>query len=230
MSKRKGTLVLSPHPPSVYSSPTLSRLHQSTSIFNSFSSNDSHDDIVSTLTWQDTTEIMDELLLHFDGPSDGAIQVERCNQIIEKIKQRQNDIEKSGKALKGTIQDHIDDEENALKSEELVLTNQRKSLTNLQDKIDSLVSDNSSLSIQNQDLERKIAEYEFEASQEIEQIDEVEAARMKEVPSLKHKISLYASITGIRWDFENEDKLKGEIVSILTFLKNSDFYMFHLVV
>ena len=50
------------------------------------------------------------------------------------------------------------------------------------------------------------------ASQQIESIDQVEADRMRQVPRLKQQISLYATTTGIKWDFEEEDLLAGQVV------------------
>jgi hypothetical protein len=50
------------------------------------------------------------------------------------------------------------------------------------------------------------------ASQQIESIDQVEANRMRQVPHLKKQISLYATTTGIKWDFEEEDVLAGQVV------------------
>ena len=59
-----------------------------------------------------------------------------------------------------------------------------------------------------------IATYVDEASQELEQIDEFEEERKLQVPRLKTTISLYASTTGIKWDFEEgTDVLSGQVVS-----------------
>lgn len=47
--------------------------------------------------------------------------------------------------------------------------------------------------------------------QEMEQMDEVEAERMRHVPKLKEQISLMATTTGIKWDYEQEEVLAGHI-------------------
>jgi uncharacterized membrane protein YccC len=50
------------------------------------------------------------------------------------------------------------------------------------------------------------------ASAQIESIDQVEADRMRQVPRLKQQISLYATTTGIKWDFDEENVLAGQVV------------------
>jgi hypothetical protein len=61
-------------------------------------------------------------------------------------------------------------------------------------------------------LQRTIALHQEEASQEIESIDQVEEERKRQVPRLKTQISLFASTTGIKWDFSQEDLLSGSVV------------------
>lgn len=58
-----------------------------------------------------------------------------------------------------------------------------------------------------------IATYVEEASQELDLINEVEEEKKRQVPRLKTTISLYASTTGIKWDFAHTDILSGQVVS-----------------
>lgn len=57
--------------------------------------------------------------------------------------------------------------------------------------------------------------YKQEASQRLQEIDVVEMERMAEVPKIKNQISLYATTTGIKWDYNREHVLAGEVVSSL---------------
>lgn len=59
----------------------------------------------------------------------------------------------------------------------------------------------------------KIAMYQEEASQELEVINDLEEQKKRQVPRLKTTISLYASTTGIKWDFTDPDLLSGQVVS-----------------
>lgn len=61
-------------------------------------------------------------------------------------------------------------------------------------------------------LQQQIALHQQEASQEIENIDTVEEERKRQVPRLKTQISLYASTTGIKWDFNEDELLSGSVV------------------
>ncbi len=61
--------------------------------------------------------------------------------------------------------------------------------------------------------QEKIAMYQAEASQELDTIIDVEEEQKRQVPRLKMTISLYASATGIKWDFEDPDLLSGQVVS-----------------
>ena len=62
------------------------------------------------------------------------------------------------------------------------------------------------------ELQDRIALHQREAAEEIERIDSVDEERKREVPRLKHSISLYASTTGIKWDFLQDDILSGSVV------------------
>jgi chromosome segregation ATPase len=60
--------------------------------------------------------------------------------------------------------------------------------------------------------QEKIALYQEEASQELDGIIDVEEEQKQHVPRLKMTISLYASTTGIKWDFADPDLLSGQVV------------------
>jgi len=57
--------------------------------------------------------------------------------------------------------------------------------------------------------QERIAMYQTEASQELDIIIDVEEEQKQQVPRLKMTISLYASTTGIKWDFADPDLLSG---------------------
>lgn len=223
MSKRKGNLVLSPKQILNYSSP-FTKSNASTSLFSSFNSNDSNDEFVSNLTWHDTKEIMDELLQHFNDPSDGAAQVEKCISTINQIQKRKDKMIQKSNELKSKIGNRIEEEKSALEEDLNELNDHQQHLFELQSEISNIKSKNIDIMNRQNELKEYVVAHKMEASQEIEQIDEVEAARIREVPGLKHKISLYANITGIRWDFEAENILKGEIVSYIFISMNDEIF------
>lgn len=66
-------------------------------------------------------------------------------------------------------------------------------------------------------LENKIKEYVSEYSEQVEKIDEIEHARMSQLPRLKNCVRVHAMITKIKWDLEHgSEMLRGEISVPLT--------------
>lgn len=59
--------------------------------------------------------------------------------------------------------------------------------------------------------QERIAVYQAEASQELDIILDVEEEQKQRVPRLKMTISLYASATGMKWDFSDPDLLSGQV-------------------
>ena len=93
-------------------------------------------------------------------------------------------------------------------------------LQTLQASRDKLLQDMDEVDQRQLDLQHQIALHQQETSEEMDVIDSVEEERKREVPRLKHAISLYASTTGIKWDFLQEDAPSGSVVSpsLLSFL------------
>jgi hypothetical protein len=94
-----------------------------------------------------------------------------------------------------------------------VLAELSVSLQNLQESRDKLLQDIDEIDQRQLNLHHQIALHQQETSEEMEVIDLVEEERKREVPRLKHSLSLYASTTGIKWDFLQEDVLSGSVVS-----------------
>jgi myosin heavy subunit len=64
------------------------------------------------------------------------------------------------------------------------------------------------------ELQQEIARYRQEASTEMEGMQEVKVERQLKVPRLRHQLSLYAACTGVKWNFEKEKVLAGEVVRL----------------
>ena len=68
-----------------------------------------------------------------------------------------------------------------------------------------------------QEIENRMKSYIAEYSEQVEKIDEVEHARMSQLPRLKNCVRVHAMITKIKWDLEHgSDMLRGEISVPLT--------------
>jgi hypothetical protein len=112
------------------------------------------------------------------------------------------------------LAEEIQQAEDACQAESGILRHVAQQTTELQHTRQSLWHQMQELEEQQVDLQAKIASHTEEASQEIESIDLVEEERKRQVPRLKTQISLYATTTGIKWDFAQDDILSGSVVRI----------------
>jgi hypothetical protein len=119
--------------------------------------------------------------------------------------------------------EHIhSDFDRQLQQEKDLCRQESSELSNLAEKLEQYRTQRAALLQEIDELDERqriaqqnIATYVDEASQELEQIDECEEERKRQVPRLKTTISLYASTTGIKWDFkEGTDVLSGQVVRL----------------
>ena len=143
---------------------------------------------------------------------------------IESIKQKHDnqneldDLDRRSKSMQEELKQQIRKAKEACKQESNVLTDLASKLETLENKRKSLVKDIENLDTLHSDLKDRIALHKDEASQEIEEIDLVEEERKRQVPRLKTQISLYATTTGIKWDYSDDQTqshiLSGQVVCI----------------
>ncbi len=98
------------------------------------------------------------------------------------------------------------------KEESAALYQLQTALHKLNAERDSMLADLSATDQQTEELIQDITRYQQEADEEMGAIDSVEENAKKSVPRLQYLISLYASCTGIKWDFDQERLLEGEVV------------------
>eukprot|EP00536_Pseudo-nitzschia_multiseries_P001485 jgi/Psemu1/234661/estExt_Genewise1.C_190071 len=75
----------------------------------------------------------------------------------------------------------------------------------------NLLNEIDDLERRQRESQEKIAMYQMEALQELDIITDVEEQRKQQVPRLRATISLFASTTGIKWDFADRDILSGQV-------------------
>ena len=93
-----------------------------------------------------------------------------------------------------------------------VLAEQSRQLHQLHESRDQLLRQIDEMDQRQVELHHQIALHQQETTEEMEVIDRVEEERKREVPRLKHTLSLYASTTGIKWDFLQNELLSGSVV------------------
>lgn len=116
-------------------------------------------------------------------------------------------------SVKSKLDQKLEEARDACQHESRVLIDMANQVESMKRERASLLQDMENLDGQQIDLQRNISKYQEEASQEIESIDHVEEEQKRQVPRLKTQISLYASTTGIKWDFAQDNVLSGQVVS-----------------
>ena len=154
-----------------------------------------------------------ESLRRNDFSSDPALlAMENLYANIDDPKEELMELAESAKAhLEGKIQQ----EKHACQSESRVLVDMANRIEAMKQERQNLLENMNELDKKQLDLQQSISSLQDEASQEIESIDQVEEEQKNMVPRLKSQISLYASTTGIKWDFTQSDTLSGQVVRFL---------------
>lgn len=148
---------------------------------------------------------MDDLLSSFDT----------CLSLQQDLQEQQSSVIVASQDIKNQLDTRIEMAREACKQESDSLYRMQLTLEQFQaDRQALLESLQETLSLQTE-IKERILQYKELASQTLEEMDLVEAERMRQVPRLKQQISLYATTTGIKWDFDEEDVLAGQVVSIL---------------
>jgi chromosome segregation ATPase len=129
------------------------------------------------------------------------------HNIVEESK-----LQESSKTIQGRLISEIQMAKDACQHESAILQEVQSQLSNLENRRTALHQDVESLKEHQSNLQEKIALFQEEASQEIEAIDQVEEERKRQVPRLKTQLSLYATTTGIKWEFDSDNSLTGQVV------------------
>jgi chromosome segregation ATPase len=117
------------------------------------------------------------------------------------------------KSVKSKLEGKLELARDACQHESQVLMDMGNKIERMKQERKNLLQNMEKLDQKQIILQKNISKHQDEASQEIESIDQVEEEQKRQVPRLKTQISLYASTTGIKWDFANDEILSGHVVS-----------------
>ena len=216
MVKRKGSeygqapklsIVTSPEPSigSSLSTPTNDNID---SLLNSPLSTSSH-----PLQWEDTKDLITKTLQMYDAPTatDGVHLATACLSSNDKLESRKDELHAQANNIMEQIKARTDECSKACMNELNDLHNHRETLKSLEMELNNIRLKNLHLDEKQSTVKERIEGYRAEAKEEVEQIDELEEERKAEVPRLKQQISILATSTGIKWDYNRVDVLAGEI-------------------
>lgn len=138
--------------------------------------------------------------------------LDAIQNIGEGAKRFEDELEKNSSEIKSLLQSELEDEIVACKQESRDLVQLEARVNEMKLERKNLVQKMESLDKTQIELQRNISRFQEEATFEIDCIDRVEEEQKRLVPRLKTQISLYASTTGIRWDFAQDEMLSGQVV------------------
>lgn len=167
----------------------------------------------SSFTWEETSQSINQLLEHYVGSaaSDNTSLVKECVSHNKDLSNWKGSFLLQTQDIKHRIQYRIDECHTKCQQEEGSLGERRQHLATLAGEETHLRTKNNLLLKEKEEIKLRIDQYNVEASQEVEKIDEVEEMKKMEVPRLQQQISLYASISGIKWEYDCVDSLAGEV-------------------
>ena len=167
----------------------------------------------SARTWEGTHTAMDKLLEQFQGPMEleNLKIAQECVTLRVKLEEQEKVIRSKADGIKAQIKSHLDVATRACDEEEHSLKKIEEKTLLLQERVSELRDENEEIVAATKESKAKTLQYQIDASRELEQIDEVEALRKREVPKQQQAISLFSTATGIKWDYDCVDSLAGEV-------------------
>lgn len=167
----------------------------------------------SSRTWEGTQNAMDKLLEQFEGPIalENLKVADACTALREKLEEQENVIRSKSDGLKAQIKSRLEVATKACDQEEGTLKQIEGKTSILQERVLELRDENEEIVNETKVSKARTLQYQIDSSRQLEQIDEVEAQKKREVPKQQQSISLFASTTGIKWDYDCVDSLAGEV-------------------
>eukprot|EP00978_Attheya_sp_CCMP212_P020244 scaffold57685_cov39-Attheya_sp.AAC.1 len=178
----------------------------------SLSPNAKQKNVVFQEEWQSTLDRMTDLMEAHQNSSVHVVQtVEQCLGSNAQMEEKVDDSIKTAAEIKNRMKNEIQVAEEACRNESNDLQRHERQLRNTEAEMDAFRKMMHDMEEKKRISLLRSQGYRDEAAEEIEHIDQVEMERMKDVPRIKHQISLYGTMTGIKWDFSREDVLAGEV-------------------
>lgn len=123
----------------------------------------------------------------------------------------ENTLFEQAEEIQSQLTNKIRQAQDLYKKESDVISDLSEQLTKFQEQRLKLLREIDDLDSRQRASQEKIAVYQEEALEELDIIADVEEQQKRQVPRLKMTISLYASTTGIKWDFADPDVLSGQM-------------------
>mmetsp|Transcript_14110 Transcript_14110/g.22040 ORF Transcript_14110/g.22040 Transcript_14110/m.22040 type:complete len:250 (-) Transcript_14110:154-903(-) len=164
-------------------------------------------------TWaSETRQILHDMKLRaWQESNDTMTTLSHCLHLASNFSTRQVMMKKESSSIQKNLLQRIEKERETCMKESDDLYAMELKLQQLQVDQDALKESLQDMESLEHEMKERIVQYDLEASEQVESIDQVEAERKRQVPRLKQQISLYATTTGIKWDYDQEHLLVGEV-------------------
>lgn len=124
-------------------------------------------------------------------------------------------LNESANAIKDSLQNQIAEARLACDEEQSDLSCLNGKIHSMEKEVEQIQKATSDLQEDQTKLQERIKEYQNEISKCQVELNSEEVEMMKQVPKIKSQISLYAKTTGIKWDYNSEHILAGQVVSCI---------------
>ena len=163
-----------------------------------------------TITWEATVGIMKELTDLYRGTdTDDAADAATISKVVDQVSKTSNEIRTSLAEQVEVMTQKVNEAEARCEREDNKEYDAK--MKELAKREDVLSGEVDIIEETVKEIEKRIEMYKSEAKSETEQMEACEATKMDEIPRIKHAISLYANITGIKFDYTKEGRLAGSI-------------------
>ena len=166
--------------------------------------------------------VVRESLKFEDSDSDDFVtQVEQCRKTVSYTQHQCNSMSSKSRDIQDDLTHQISTDEDQCEAESKTTLNIEEALSKKLSEREEIVESLSNMERLRGDLRDSIESAVREVNKQVESIGSVEETRKNQVPRLKHQISMYATTTGIKWDYYDEvgleqgNILEGHVVSTL---------------
>ena len=170
--------------------------------------------------WEDTQAKMKSLreaLQSTTTTSDDPVlkELQETQQHEDMVKDNTKTMLQNATEIQNKLDHKVQEAVTACQQESEQVYQSKVQLTELQATRDAMMVELQDADNEIHALQDEIATYKEQAAEEIDTCALLEEEQKLKVPRLKHQISLYASCTGIKWDFDQERVLAGSVVRFL---------------
>ena len=182
----------------------------------SHSSTSDHSSQITSLSgsvsWNETMQMMSDLLQLYEKQEQSPLMqsLRECMHLQKKLEQRKEILLNQSRDIQARIHSVTDQCSQLLEIETKTIHSYKRNMDELQDELERIRGKTRDVQRQLDDANQQIQTY-TEISDDVEELDSLEMEKKEEVPRLRRQLSMHATATGIKWDYDRVDALVGEV-------------------